>query len=607
MAARSGKPVVFMVAAFCVVLFVAGLVSIRGPMSSSDPLRTLGAQESNSKRQVHTPVTNLAVGEKVSGSREELGLIGRPFFSLMPDKPKGGVIVQTEEEVRQPGSRQQWPQQRHGDNAGQQQQIPQPLGSVGQQRVPQQVPQLQNNVRQQQQIPQLQDGVGVGQQPPGRNTPPQRRVSPFSDKLGQDTDLAHQTFKHPGSRPHQEILQLGNNSGVPLQTVQQPVSADPVSLPISEVPVPTVQPLPTFYPSKDLFVRAVHFDSRPRDGHHNASVFLVVCLKTITDNNLIQGCQVDGQAANKFSVKLIGETPLWRAFYNYINHEEVLVHCYDLPARNGSTGHIAYRKTAGSVVVLAASERPLLMPAPRVDPTSKEGKKYNLTVVACAKIFNHPPWLEEWLTYQRTLGMDHIHLDAEDSFQKNGMMQKPFVARMIDEGFLSVDIWKEYLSGSEIWYHNQGLIYEDCPYRFRGTYDYIIMMDTDDFFTPRVPTEKKIHYYIDRFCRGKGIGSCKFKWVEYYPDAVGMNSSVSIADGNVTRALTSYSHYNQGNPKSLHRTTVLIDTATHYAYLMMPGYTIVPVSVNIAYVAHVRLYKKVLPKPHEGLVTGLPT
>ena len=369
---------------------------------------------------------------------------------------------------------------------------------------------------------------------------------------------------------------------------------------IPNEPVTDLPPLPTFFPSKDLFVRAVYFDSRPRDGHHNTSVFLVVCMRDITANKWILGCQVDGRAAVDFDVKLIGETPLWRAFYDQINHEEVLVHCYDLPVHNKSIGYIKYKKSLNSEVLLAASERPLIIPPPRYPPSSTEGRKYNMTIVTCAKVFENPPWIEKWLTYQRTLGVDHVHLDAEDTFRG---LNRPYIQAAIKEGFLSIDIWKKYLGVWEIWYHNQGLIYEDCPYRFRGTYDYIVMLDTDDFFTPRVVGETKLHYYIDKYCRKGNIGSCKFKWVEYYPDVYGFNN-VSTLDGNVTRALKNYSHYMQGNPKSLHKTTVLIDTATHYAYQMIPGYRIVFVPVNVAYVAHVRLYKK-LPR-REDLVIGLP-
>ena len=398
--------------------------------------------------------------------------------------------------------------------------------------------------------------------------------------------------------PDKPLIQQNIDAG---RTVSTKALPSPITVP---PPSPTAPPLPSFHFSKDLFVRAVYFDSRPRDGHQNVSVFLVVCVRNITDDNLITGCVVDGVPAKDYSVKLIGETPLWRAFYNYINHEEVLVHCYDLPARNGSTAHIAYRANKKTdVVTLAASERPLFIPAPRITPTSEEGRKYDLTVVACAKVFNRPPWLKEWLTYQKTLGIDHVHLDAEDSFVNNGGMNQDYIREMMAEGFLSVDIWKRYLNGGEIWYHNQGLIYEDCPYRFMGTYDYIVMMDTDDFFTPRVPTEKKIHYYISRYCMDKTIGSCKFRWVEYYPDSYGMDKNISTEDGNMTKALKSYTHYNQGNPKSLHRTTVLIDTATHYAYKMMPGFRIFNVPVSVAYVAHVRLYKKA----GQGLVEGLPS
>lgn len=563
---KPGRPLFFVVAGFIVMLVIVGLVSRRSPSTSSDPLRTL---RTDSGDGVPSPVTNMPPG---AGGGVALRM---PFVSLIPEKSKEMT----------------WPKGRKGL----QRQRERVMANPGPSKVvnrPQDVPlQSGQNLKDFQYEKDSADWQDSASQEQKQNV--LSRQYSASQELG---DSKIQTERQTQKLEDSEIQTEVQTNSIPTTHVT------------TEVPVSTISQFPTFYPSKDLFVRAVHYDSRSRDGHHNVSVFLVVCLKTITDNKLIEGCQVDGQPAKEFSVKLIGETPLWRAFYDYINHEEVLVHCYDLPARNGSTGHIMYRTSAESPdLVFAASERPLLMPAPRVDPRSKEGKKYNMTIVACAKVFNSPPWLEKWLTYQRTLGVDHVHLDAEDSFQKNGFMAKAFVTRLMDEGFLSIDIWKQYLSGSEIWYHNQGLIYEDCPYRFRGTYDYILMMDTDDFFTPRIPTERKIHYYINKFCRGKEIGSCKFRWVEYYPDAVGLNSSVSTADGNVTRALNSYSHYNQGNPKSLHRTTVLIDTATHYAYTMMPGYRIVSVSVNDAYVAHVRLYKKELPKPNQGLVTGLPT
>ncbi len=68
------------------------------------------------------------------------------------------------------------------------------------------------------------------------------------------------------------------------------------------------------------------------------------------------------------------------------------------------------------------------------------------------------------------------------------------------------------------------------------------------------------------------------------------------------RSLLDFTHNNQGNPKSLHRTTVLIDTATHYASIMMPKYKIVSVPVTEAYVAHVRKHKQ----PGDNVIEGVP-
>ncbi len=149
-------------------------------------------------------------------------------------------------------------------------------------------------------------------------------------------------------------------------------------------------------------------------------------------------------------------------------------------------------------------------------------------------------------------------------------------------------------------------MYEDCPYRFLGTYDYIVMLDTDDFFIPRVTGEEHIHYYINKFCSGK-IGSCKLKWVTFFPDVYGFefHSDISTKDGNITRSLKNYIHHIGANPKCLHRTDVLIDTVTHYAHIMMSGYRIATIPISVAYVAHVRLNIKITGN-YRNAVAGLP-
>lgn len=363
-----------------------------------------------------------------------------------------------------------------------------------------------------------------------------------------------------------------------------------------------------FYPHRDLIIRSVYFDDRPRNYHTNTSVFLILVHQKITKGNLISGCQIDNLRTSKFVVNLIGETRLWRAYpqYDKIDHEEVLVHCYDLPGKNGSEAYLYYKTSENSTdEVRVASERALMFPAPRITPQSEEGRKYDLTILTCTKVYGTPPWLREWLTYQRAIGVDHVHLISDDSLTRN--IPKDLsneLERYVAEGFLSVDFWIAWLkNGAEVWYHNQGLILEDCIYQFRGTYDYVFILDTDDFFIPREPEQKKAHYYIDKLCIRDKKGTCKFRWVEYYPDHYGLNSSIPALNGNITSQLKNYTHMMQGNRKSVHRTEALIDSATHYAFSIVEGFGRVEYPVDVAYVAHMRKGKK---PPVGHLVYGQP-
>ena len=362
-----------------------------------------------------------------------------------------------------------------------------------------------------------------------------------------------------------------------------------------------------FFASKDVIVRAVYFDDRPRYNHQNTSVFLVLIWKEITDKKLVSGCQVGEKRAKDFVVKLIGETKMWRIYpnYNKIDHEEALIHCFDLPSTNGTEAYLYYRLSENSTEKIVKSERPIHFPAPRVKPSSKAALKYNLTVLTCTKVFGDPPWLKEWLEYQRSIGVDHVHLIGDESFFR-GIEKKTsyFLENLMAEGFLSVDFWIMWLkNGKEVWYHNQGLILEDCIYQYRGTYDYIFIVDTDDFFVPRVPGEQHVQYYINDLCFHDNKASCKFRWVEYFPEHFGLNTSIPMQHGNVTRRLKNYTHVMQGNRKSVHRPQAVIDTATHYAFEILPRYSRVEVPVSTAYVAHMRKGKK---PDEKKAVKGIP-
>jgi len=132
----------------------------------------------------------------------------------------------------------------------------------------------------------------------------------------------------------------------------------------------------------------------------------------------------------------------------------------------------------------------------------------------------------------------------------------------------------------------------DCVYRYRGTYDFIALMDTNDFFTIRVPgmTYKDM---IAKYCTDKTTGSCSFNWLWYYPELCGMAEDVP-PNGNVTDAINFHQPKDaQGTLKSIHRSEAILDSSFHDATCptcLMKGYEGVRIPPHIAYTAHQRMY-----------------
>ena len=357
--------------------------------------------------------------------------------------------------------------------------------------------------------------------------------------------------------------------------------------------------LPRFIPgtsdSPSMTVRSVYFDSRPRYGYHNASVFMVEMRKTIIHDSLITGCLVGGLFSSEFKIHSLNING-WRGNFvdekPFLSHTMAMVDCFNLPAKNGSKAALLYKTSPNGILIPAESERPLLIPHTLQSTLQESGQKQNsypYKIATCvAVVYGRPPFLKDWLHYQKTIGVDHVHMIIEDSFVQYGGLQQEYVNDAIKEGFLSVDVWVTRLRNNvEIQYHSQMLAYHDCIYRFQGVYDYMLFMDQDDFFIPVVSNQKTIHYYIDNWCYR---GSCLFKWIEYYPDC-GM-SPESRSDGNITRLLTSSVHKSLPFDKCLHKMASTIEVGIHDPREMMAGHHSVPVPSHVAYVAHVRTHRR---------------
>ena len=383
-----------------------------------------------------------------------------------------------------------------------------------------------------------------------------------------------------------------------LSAKQPPVSPQMKDINNRHEPQTTHRPFVHSGPiSKDMVVRSVYFDDRARNGHNNVSMFLVSVNRTIFDNNWIVGCGVGNREALEFTARFTAVDYRMHPFLHSerpFPYEEFIVECYDLPVVNGSPAFVMYKTANNSPVYVVDSENPLLVPAPRIQPSGE----HNFTVVTCSKAHDKGvTWLPEFVRYQRTIGVDHVHINILDTFIKDGglmtRLKDPYLTQAVVEGFLSFTVWTEWYDENEIYLHSELLRKMDCMYRFRGTYDYAFPLDTDDFFTPRVVGMKNLKDYILKWCYGDSIGSCRFDWVFYYPEACGLNDE-RIDDGNVTKKLRSYVHEvsPHNNRKSLHATSALVDATFHEAtckWCLMPGYMVVDVPLHIGYVAHLRM------------------
>ena len=355
--------------------------------------------------------------------------------------------------------------------------------------------------------------------------------------------------------------------------------------------------------SKDLIVHSVHFDNRARNGHDNVTVFLVGANKTIIDSKWIIGCGVGSKVASNFTARF---TITGINVNNWLGprrfpYKEIIVECYDLPVMAGSPAYVMYKTATDSPVYSVESEYPVFVPAPRVKSTGE----HNFTVVTCVKVHDKGvTWLPEFVRYQRTLGVDHVHITMLDIFIKDGGLKAhladSYLAQATLEGFVSYTMWIDWYGGlkNEIYLHSENLRKLDCLYRFRGTYDYAFSLDTDDFFTPRIPGETKVKDYILKWCYGNSIGSCRFNWIYYFPDKCGLIDNKRPDDGNVTKKLRSFANFSHSY-KSVHLTSALVDASFHDAtckWCLMPGYRVVNVPPHIAYMAHLRRNTKEVKK-----------
>ena len=351
--------------------------------------------------------------------------------------------------------------------------------------------------------------------------------------------------------------------------------------------------------SKDVIIYSAYFDERARNGHSNVTVFLISINRTFFDRKWITQCGVGSATSNNFEIHFVQETYLMHKWLGNrkFPFEQVALDCYDLPVVNGSRAFVVYQnRNITTIEFVSESLTPLMIPAPRIQPSGE----HNLSVLTCTKAHNRGvSWLPEFIRYQRTLGVDHVHLAMIDTFIQDGgfrdyLLSDEFTRTAIQEGYLSITVWHEWYDNKEFYVHGTIFQYLDCMYCFRGTYDYVFPLDSDDFFNPSIPGKTKLKEYIVDYCSTEPFISCAFKWLIYYPGVCGMLGKVG-EDGNVTKYLRPHNAKAQLQFKSLHSMKAIVDFSFHDATCkrcLLPGYSVRRIKPEIGYVAHNRFYKK---------------
>ena len=340
-------------------------------------------------------------------------------------------------------------------------------------------------------------------------------------------------------------------------------------------------------PSNQLILRSVYFDPRPRDGHRNSSVFMVELHRNLPHKNIL-ACGAGGAVSYTLSVRLAKN--LWWIHKNFpqIDHDQAMIDCFGLPeTATGTRAFLWFQIKEDGNIYRVESEYPYFVPVPKKDT----GDPDDITTVAClATVRSFPPFLKDFLRYYKYVGVDHVYMITHDSFIQTGALENDeFVYQAVKEGFLSYSMWHTWFTDDDIFYHSQLLGHEDCVYRFQGTYDYALMVDSDDHFIPLVPGQMTLDYYIKKYCT---VGACTFQWIEYYPDC-GMDWTKLGPHGNVTNTLlskTSY-RYSRKTRKPLYMIAATLDVGTHSPQVLMKGYKTKLVPSDAGYVAHIRRNK----------------
>ena len=173
-------------------------------------------------------------------------------------------------------------------------------------------------------------------------------------------------------------------------------------------------------------------------------------------------------------------------------------------------------------------------------------------IVVCATMLPHyTPFVEDWIHYQRTIGVDHVHLVLESSFLNRGSFDQEFLHSAVEESYLTVEFWHQWLNETDICDHSLDLAWYNCALRFQYSYSHIIFSDPRDFFIPRDPLLSRLPDFLNRWCP---TTHCQFQWKNvFYRQCESAGD-----DGNVTAVVPVTGFSAKDQPFTVYKSDLIV-------------------------------------------------
>ena len=316
--------------------------------------------------------------------------------------------------------------------------------------------------------------------------------------------------------------------------------------------------------------RAAFFDNRERGKHKNTVVILGHMRKKQGNNNVVvTACKVGEYHIKLSEIKSLKINRWLHTVHPEYTHDDVLIYCYDIPTsivNNNSVVSVIYVNPENRLEHIAIeSEHSLFIP--------NEGDSQSSTVMTCTTVFDTPPHFGAWIRYQKTLGVDMVHINAHESFLSSSSVNDSDFVESLQNGFVQLAVWKEYLPPGSSFYHSQALYYQYCLYRYLGVYDYCVCADTDDFLVSIDDKDVGIHKLIKKLFHNKLIGSTSLEWIRYIEPVNGFDPpEESIRNGNLTQhSDTSIGEHAGELTKSIYKLSAMLEFGIHNSELFLPS------------------------------------